>query len=175
MTQYVYAFHIVPEGDEVGFRFPKIERIVSYLPTADVQSMSSEELGAFVSGAVREALQLSISLLEEIPVPDDPSVVKADGFVYLSPQEAMKLELYRLYKENCSSVADFARQVARQETAARRLLDLRHRSWPQEVEAAIGRFGKRLAHSWATEDGPLLPFRHGIQGAAKAPFANAAV
>lgn len=156
MCRYVYGFRVEREDDEVFLRFPRFPQIISAIAGKAFRSMREEEIGAHAHDAVITALQAIIALREDVSATDNPNTMKADGFVHLTVREAMKLELFKLYKENCRSIADFVRQIKKPETAARRLLDLRHRSRASEIESAIGKFGKRLVHDWGLEPAPWL-------------------
>lgn len=149
--RYVYAYSNVTEDGEAFFRFPKFENIFSSLDEDVFKNSSEHEIADHAHDAVITALQGIILTRDEIPQADDPSLTKADRFVHLRVGESMKLELYKLYLENCSSVADFARLLNKQETAAHRLLDLRHNSKASEIEKVIAFFGKRLVHDWSLE------------------------
>ena len=157
MYRHVYAFRLDRQGDEVFFRFPKLPSVISAVPKMALQKMSEDEIGDYAHDAVIGALQAHIAMREDVPSADNPKLVAADGFVQLSPREAMKLELFKLYKANCQSVTDFARHIGKKETAARRLLNLRHHSWESEIETAIRSFGKRLVHDWDLEAVPQSP------------------
>jgi hypothetical protein len=156
MCRYVYGYHLDHRDGEIFYCFPKFPEIISALRKSDHAKKTASELDEFLSDAVVTALQARMSTKREIPACDNVTLKKADGFVILSVPQAMKLELYKLYKENCRSIADFSRQIGKQETAARRLLDLRHQSWASEIELAFETFGKRLVHSWDIELAPHI-------------------
>ncbi|MEO8373995.1 MAG: hypothetical protein ABI471_02130 [Sphingomonas bacterium] len=151
MLQYVYAFHLEEDDGETFFSFPSIPEIVSSIPNERFECMSVGEIYEHARDAVIVALQACIACRDALPASDDPRVVSADGFVRLLPLEAMKLVLYTVYFANCSSISDFARQIRKQDTAARRLLNLRHQSKTSEIEEALVVFNKRFVHSWGTE------------------------
>jgi antitoxin HicB len=151
MFRYVYGFRCAREDGEVFFRFRRFPEIISAVGAGAFGKMNDETIEVHAHDAVIAALQSIIALHEEIPESDDPRRFAADGFVQLSVREAMKLELYRLYRANCKSVAEFARRLGKPETAARRLLDLRHHSRSAEIEAAVEAFGKQLVHDWGLE------------------------
>lgn len=166
MAEYVYGFRFVLEEGEVFFCFPKIGEIISALPQDELERMDGAAIYDHAHDAVVAALQARVTARESLPDVDDYRRARADGFVRLSPTEAMKLELYKLYADNCQSVADFARQFGKAETLVRRLLDLRHRSKVTEIEAAVRFFGKQFLHRWDVE-----PIPHGLL---KCPRATAA-
>jgi hypothetical protein len=151
MRRYAYGFHLHDEDGETFFRFRQFPEIISSIDTKPFAVMNREAILAHAHDAVITALQAIITLREDVPPTDDPRLDRADGFVLLSVREAMKMELYLLYKANCKSVAEFARQLGKRETAAHRLLDLRHPTKASEIESAVKTFGKRLAHIWQLE------------------------
>lgn len=155
MFRYVYGFRYVHEDGEVFFRFRRFPEIVSSVTAGTFRKMTETAIAAYAHDAVLAALQAIIALRGDVPTSDNGSRLPADGFVSLSVRESMKLELYRVYRENCKSVAEFARRLGKPETAARRLLDLRHHSRSAEIERAIEAFGKRLVHNWGLEQAGL--------------------
>jgi hypothetical protein len=164
MIRYVYAFCFDHLDDEIYFRFAQFPDIISCVSVEAFQCMDHQDIQDHAADAVTTALQTHVAAKSEIPAGDDPHLVKADGFVQLSVQQAMKLELFKLYKENCRSILDFSKKIEKKETAARRLLNLRHQSWATEIESAIEAFGKRLAHKWALEVTPMQSLPRSIVG-----------
>ncbi len=151
MCRYVYAFHREVRGEKVFFKFPKLPAIVWYASIDQVAAMTEDQLRFQMAILVVAALQELIAARDDIPAGDNEKLVKADGFVSLSVQQAMKLELFKVYKENCKSVAAFARLINKEETSARRLLNLRHPSVVTEIETSMEALGKRIVHSWNVE------------------------
>ena len=148
MCRYLYAFRLDKQDGEVFFIFPKFPEIITAISEEEYDKMDAPDIIKYAHDAVVTALQTKLITRDEIPEGDDTRT-RADGYVNLTVPQAMKLELFKLYLvNNCPSVADFARQIGKKETAARRLFDLRHQSWPSEIEAAFEVFGKSLVHSW---------------------------
>jgi len=158
MNRYAYAFHRDIQDDEVFIRFPEFPEIFSTIPREKFKTMSVNDIQNHASDAVITALQARIVGRGDIPSGDNPNLVKADGFVILSVQQAMKLELFRIYKENCRSISEFGKIINKKETAVRRMLNLRHPSLATEIEVASEVFGKRIVHSWDIE--PAGPSGH---------------
>ena len=154
MCRSVYGFNLRSEDSEMFFRFPRFPEIISGIDIDTFQAMSKEEIKDHAHDAIITALQAVIAFREDVPEADDPGLLHADGFVPLSVSEAMKLELFRIYKTNCKSVAAFAHLLGKSETAARRLLVVSHRSRPKEIEKAVKALGKRLVHDWSLEARP---------------------
>ena len=154
MCRYVYGFNLRPEDGESFFRFPRFPGIISAIDLDTFRAMREDEIENHAHDAIITALQAIITVREDVPAADDPAVVHADGFVHLSVSESMKMELFKIYKTNCKSVAEFARLLGKSETATHRLLDLRHGSRPREIEKAVDVLGKRLVHDRSLEARP---------------------
>lgn len=150
MDRFVYAFDLEESDGEIFFAFHAFPEIISSLSVEAFNTLPVKEREAFAEDAVLTALQAIIAVREALPAYDNPDLVSASGFVDLSPLQAMKLELYRVYLENCSTIAEFARRIEKQDTTARRLLKLTHRSTVEEIEEALAKFGIKLIHRWAT-------------------------
>jgi antitoxin HicB len=147
MQSYIFGFTLERQADDVFFRFAKFPEIRSAIPTAQFEIMSDKDILSYATDAVVTALQADINARVKMPASDKLNTV-ADGFVVLPVQQSMKVELAKVFMEHVRSVAQFARTIGKTETAARRLLNLSHRSHVDEIEAAIGAFGKRLVSSW---------------------------
>ncbi|MGA8907095.1 MAG: hypothetical protein WB524_05740 [Acidobacteriaceae bacterium] len=154
MYKYAYAYRTEQDGDEVFFRFPQLPEIISTVPLEQFRAMSAEAIQAFATDAVLTALQTRISGRLEIPSGDNQELIlRADGFVNLSIQQSLKIELFDVYKQNCKTIVEFSRRLGKKETAARRLLNLHHQSWVTEIEAAMASFGRRILPTWHIESG----------------------
>ncbi len=157
MIQYTYAFDLERRDSEVFFVFPRFPEIISAVRGEFFESWDAEKVQSHAEDAVLTALQSIVLARDSIPDADDVARLKAQSFVRLSPLHAMKLELASVVARNCSSIADFARQIDKQDTAARRLLNLRHRSSIDEIEEALRIFGKQLVHTWETRQIAFSP------------------
>jgi hypothetical protein len=151
MCNYFYAYDLVEEDDEVFLVFPAFGNIITSINKERIDEMAAGEIESFAHDAVITALQAAISFREDIPGSDSPRRGKVDGFVVLNVIEAMKLQLYNVFRVNCATVGELAKLLGKPATAASRMLNLRHKSNAAEIEAAIGAFGKRLVHDWKLE------------------------
>jgi antitoxin HicB len=145
---YTFAWSPVAEDGEVFFAFRSFPEIIAAIPGEQYSAMSDAEISDYTHSALITALKARISTREPLPHTDNESTAAAAGFVRLSVTEAMKLELYKVYLDNCESVADMARKMDKSPTLVRRLLDLTHPSKVEEIDAALAFFNKRLRHSW---------------------------
>ena len=120
--------------------------------------MTPEAIQHYATDAVLTALQTRIAGRKDIPSDDNQSfILGADGFVNLSIQQSLKIELFKVFKDSCKSVVEFSRKSGKRETAVRRLLDLQHQSWVAEIEAAMASMGKSVRPTWHIEAVPSHP------------------
>lgn len=164
MARYAYSYTVTLEDGEAVFSFPKFPEIISAVP-AEQLAGDAAATDAHAYDAVVTALQAIIASGDDIPEPDSV-LMAASGFVFLSPLLAMKLQLYRVYlAQGFASVADFARRIGRQDTTARRLLNLRHRSVPDEIEEVLAGLGIVIEHDWDVRPAARTPvLTHGDGG-----------
>ena len=148
MRSYIYAFNYARYGGSMFFEFPKFSFVTSAMTLAEFAEASEELRQEHANDAAITALQSIIETRADVPQGDNPSLTRADGFVRLTVPQAMKIELYGLYKANDESIREFAQTIEKSDVLARRLLNLRHPSWASELELAIAAYGKRLFHSW---------------------------
>ncbi len=165
MNQYVYAFNRERRDEELFFVFPRFPEIVSAVPLEVFKTWDAEMIQSHAEDAVLTALQSVVLARDDIPEPDDYRYFKADGFVHLSTTQSMKLELARVFASSCKSVAEFARRINKHDTAARRLLNLRHPSANGEIDEAFAAFGKRLYSQWESNVIAYPPAKHSRTGA----------
>ncbi len=150
MCQYIYAYNVV-ETDEGNFlQIPKFDYIISEV-TPD---MTDSEIAARAEDRILTALQMTVQDGDEIPEAD-PDTLAARGFVSIDVTPAMKLQLYKLVRENDTSIPRLAERLAKRIgkslTVAHRLLNLRYNSGNAEIKAACAAYGKRLRHEWSFE------------------------
>lgn len=154
MERYVYAYNLERDEGEVFFIFRAFPEIISAVSEEEFDSWNAEDRHAHAEDAVMTALQAIMTSRGILPPSDNPDVLSAEGFVHLEPQPAMKLQLFTVYSANCQSISEFARRIGKQDTTARRLLNLRHRSTTDEIVEALAKFNIRLRHGWGTEQLP---------------------
>jgi hypothetical protein len=162
MDRYAYAFRLAQRRDEIFVQFPKYPEIITALPSRQFKALDRKGLREYALDALLTALQLRIGSRADIPRSDTAAAHRGILPIVLPVVQAMKLELYQVYRQShWQSVAEFARALDKSETVVRRLLNLRHQSWPSEIEAVLELLGKRLRHAWIVEDAPdsLAPDR----------------
>jgi hypothetical protein len=156
MQRHAYAYTLKQEADEVMFVFPGFDEIVSGVPEDEFRRMTAAGRSAHAGDALLTALQLRMRLRQDIPSATEHFAGKRDGLVVLNVTQALKLELYALFRTHFDSYAALARRLGRQETVVRRLFDLQHPSKASEIEDAIQRLGGEIVHLWKVEVGGML-------------------
>ena len=110
------------------------------LPEASVECPAGEQM--HVAGAcLADTLERYIRDRRAIPA---PSPIRGRRLVEPPLLIAAKVALYEAMRENGLSNVALARELGTVEGTVRRLIDLRHRSHVDQVEAALANLGKRL-------------------------------
>jgi antitoxin HicB len=133
-----FAYPAKIEQDEAGFflvTFPDF-------PEAATDGQSREEAMAEAADCLEEAVAGRIKRGEDIPSPSRAS----EGMVpiTLSTLYAMKSALYLALREANLSPADLAAKLGKDQREIHRLLDPRHASRMEALEAALHAVGKRV-------------------------------
>jgi antitoxin HicB len=133
-----FAYHARVEQDEAGFflvTFP------DFLEAA-TDGRSREEALAEAADCLEEAVAGRIKRGEDIPPPSHAS----EGMVpiALSTLYAMKAALYLALRDAELSVSSLAARLDKDEKEVGRLLDPRHASRAEALEAALHAVGKRV-------------------------------
>lgn len=132
-TTYFARVMAEPEG---GFTitFDGLEG-VSFAPSeAAIDGRAHDLLATILAAAIGDGR----------PLPEPGSFLAGTRPVALDALTTAKLGLRRAMQEAGISGRELARRLGIGETAARRILDLDHRSRIEQVEAALGALGKRL-------------------------------
>ena len=109
------------------------------LPEVTTFAESEVEAPLRAKDAIEEALASRMADHEAIPPP-----ASAGRIASLPALTLAKVELYRLLREQGTSVAELADRLGIQASAAQRLLDLNHRTAMPHIEAAFRALGRRL-------------------------------
>ncbi|MCE2460162.1 MAG: hypothetical protein J4F38_05205 [Pseudomonadales bacterium] len=109
-------------------------------PDARTECAEGDEQEA-ASGLLVDVLDQCIRDRHRIPRPS-----RKRGSLIIEPPAlvAAKVALYQAMKQNALSNVAMARELGTVEGTVRRLIDLRHRSHVDQVEAALAMLGKRL-------------------------------
>lgn len=137
MFSLSYPATIRPESNGRGYhvRFPSLpEALTGGTHFPDVLDEAMDCLGEALSGRIIRS--------EAIPIPTRPQRGQHPIPVplYLAP----KLVLYMTMRERRVSNTALARRLGVSETVVRRLLNPRHVSKPEKIEAALRAIGKRI-------------------------------
>ena len=118
----------------------KVDVVFPDLPDARTECAEGGE-GEAASALLLDALGQCIRARRRIPMPS-----RRDGCPRVEPPllVAAKVALYQAMYQNALSNAALARELETVEGTVRRLIDLRHRSHVDQVEAALATLGKRL-------------------------------
>lgn len=110
------------------------------LPDAWTECAKGEEQEA-AAALLLDALQICIGERREIPRPS-----RRPGCERVAPPllVAAKIALYQAMRDHDLSNVAFAKQLGTVEGTVRRLVDLRHRSHVDQVEAALATLDRRL-------------------------------
>ncbi|HEX3748742.1 MAG TPA: hypothetical protein VHW09_32675 [Bryobacteraceae bacterium] len=137
MFTATYPASFLPEPNGKGFhvRFPD-------LPEALTGAADLEDTRAEAADCLAEALAGRIARGDDIPV---PSHVKRGQYsisvpLYLAP----KLALYLAMREGGIRNTQLARRLGVSETVVRRMLDPKHNTKPEKIQAALAIMGKRI-------------------------------
>jgi antitoxin HicB len=130
-----YPVHLEP-AEEGGFvvTFPDI-------PEAITQGDDQDEALLYARDCLETALEFYVEGKRDLPTPS----FAANGFtVTPSAEVCAKLEVYRAMREAGISKAELAQRLHWHLPQVDRLLDLRHASRFEQIEAALAALGKRL-------------------------------
>ena len=111
------------------------------LPEAFAEGATCEEAYAVADACLLDTLQDYIRARRSIP---PPSPAMGRPLVQPPLLVAAKIALYQAMQERKLSNVALARQLGTVEGTVRRLIDLRHRSHVDQLEAALATLGKRL-------------------------------
>jgi antitoxin HicB len=137
MFTATYPASLLPEEDGNGFhvRFPD-------LPEALTGGADFEDTLVQAADCLAEAIAGRIARGDEIPA---PSRLKRGQHpvsvpLYLAP----KLALYLALREGGMPNTELAKRLGVSETVVRRMLDPKHNTKPEKIQAALGALGKRI-------------------------------
>jgi antitoxin HicB len=131
-----YPAQFTPEGRGFVVTFPDI-------PEAITDGDSEREAMEYAVDAIITAFSEYIKRRRAIP---QASKARGKGMrmVVLPALEEAKIRLYEAMRETGVRKADLARRMGLQKSQVDRLLDLRHRSRLDQIEAALAKLHKRL-------------------------------
>jgi antitoxin HicB len=132
-----YAASILPEEDGKGchVRFRD-------LPEALTGGDDLEDALAQAADCLAEAIAGRIARGGPIPRPSKPK--RGERLVGVPLYLAPKLALYVVMRERALQKTELARKLGVSETVVRRMLDPKHDTKPEKIQAALAALGKRI-------------------------------
>jgi len=132
-----YPATFVPEEDGRGFhvRFPD-------LPEALTGGEDLDDTFAQAADALAEAIAGRIARGDEIPSPSKPK--RGQELISVPLYLAPKLALYLTIRERRIPNTELAKRLGVSETVVRRMLNPRHDTKPEKIQAALAALGKRI-------------------------------
>ncbi len=132
-----YPASFLPEADDKGFhvRFPD-------LPEALTGGDNLEDTFVQAADCLAEAIAGRIARGDEIPLPSKPK--RGQRVIGVPLYLAPKLALYLAMRERKIPNTELARRLGVSETVARRMLNPRHDTKPERIQAALVALGKRI-------------------------------
>ena len=136
-----YPAKFLPESDRTGFhvRFPDF-------PEALTSGTDLRDTLAEASDCLAEALAGRILRKDPIPTPSRPK--RGQRLIGVPLYLAPKLALYLTMRELALPNTELARRLGISETVVRRMLDPKHTTNPERIEAALAALGKRIVISF---------------------------
>jgi antitoxin HicB len=141
MFTATYPAVLIPEEDGHGFhvRFPD-------LPEALTGGDDWEDTVKEAADCLAETLAGRIARGDEIPAPG--RLKRGQHAVGVPLHLAPKVALYITMRERGIRNTELARRLGVSETVVRRMLDPRHDTKPEEIQAALAALGKRILVSF---------------------------
>jgi antitoxin HicB len=132
-----YPASFLPERHDKGFhvRFPD-------LPEALTGGDDQEDTFVQAADCLAEALAGRIARGDEIPPPSKPK--RGQRLIGVPLYLAPKLALYLAMRERRIPNTELAKRLGVSETVIRRMLDPKHDTKPEKIQAALGALGKRI-------------------------------
>lgn len=128
--RFAYPVDYTPQDSGYLVTFPDV-------PEAITDGRTREEAAERAIDGLVTALSFYVDAGEPLPVPG-----KGKTYAIVPALQAAKLALYQAMKSGKVTTAELARRLDATDTAARRLVDLRHRSHIDQVIRALNLLGK---------------------------------
>ena len=137
MVSFSYPAMLRPAGKDrrIAVRFPDFSEALT-----DGQDRQEALLEA--ADCLEEAISCRMALKENIPQPSRPR--KGQCLVDVPLHLAPKLALYLAMRRQRISNSELARRLGCRETVIRRMLNPKHHSKPENLQAALQALGQRV-------------------------------
>ncbi len=132
-----YPASFLPEADGRGFhvRFPDLpEALTGGIDLDDTREQAVDCLAEALAGRIKRG--------DQIPKPS--KLRRGQHSVSVPLSLAPKLALYLTMLESGLRNTELARRLGVSETVIRRMLDPRHSTKPEKIQAALAELGKRI-------------------------------
>jgi antitoxin HicB len=137
MFTATYPANFLREEDSSGFhvRFPDVpEALTGGDNLADTFAQAADCLAEAMAGRIRRG--------DEMPEPSRPK--RGQHLISVPLYLAPKLALYLAMREHGMRNTDLAKRLGVSETVVRRMLDPKHATKPERIQAALTALGKRI-------------------------------
>jgi antitoxin HicB len=137
MFTAAYPASFLPEDNGNGYhvRFPDLPEALT--GGADIEDTLQE-----ATDCLAEAIAGRIARGDQIPVPS--KLKRGQHAVSVPLYLAPKLALYLALREGGMPNTELAKRLGVSETVVRRMLDPKHNTNPERIQAALGALGKRI-------------------------------
>jgi len=132
----VYPARFSRARDGITVTFPGIHEVITC-------GFSEEQAAEYAADALETVFSQYMKQRREIPRPQ--ARVKGTRPIALSTLTEAKIRLYEAMRESGIRRADLARRMGFQKSQIDRLLDLRHGSRLDQIEAVLGKLHKRFS------------------------------
>lgn len=136
-----YPAGFLPEENGKGFhvRFQDIpEALTGGRDLDDTREQAADCLAEALAGRIRRG----------DPIPKPSKLKRGQHLVSVPLYLAPKLALYLAMRENGLQNTELARRLGVSETVVRRMLDPKHMTKPERIQAALAELGKRIVLSF---------------------------
>jgi antitoxin HicB len=141
MFTATYPASFLPEENGKGFhvRFPDLpEALTGGTDLDDAKVQAADCLAEAIAGRIRRG----------DAIPDPSKITRGQHLVSVPLYLAPKLALYLAMRETGLKNTALARRLGVSETVVRRMLDPKHVTKPERIQAALAELGKRIVISF---------------------------
>lgn len=137
MFTATYPATFIREADGSGFhvRFPDLpEALTGGTDLTDTMLQAADCLAEAIAGRI----------VRGDPIPNPSDIRRGQRAINVPLYLAPKLALYLAMRESGKRNTDLAKLLGVSETVVRRMLDPKHNTKPERIQAALARLGKRI-------------------------------
>jgi antitoxin HicB len=139
IARYPAIFLAEENGKGFHVRFPDLpEALTGGTDLEDTMVQSADCLAEALAGRIRRG----------DPIPEPSKLKRGQHLVSVPLYLAPKLALYLAMRESGMRNTDLAKRLGVSETVVRRMLDPKHSTKPERIQAALAQLGKRIVISF---------------------------